>query len=623
MTSDNPTGQRQIRPLSASDPRAVGPYTLVGRLGVGGMGVVYLAQGRDGIQVALKVVRSEIADQPHFRGRFAREVQAAKAVSGQYTARVIDADTDASPQWIATEYVPGPTLAEHVETDGPMREDQVRLLGLGLAEAIEAIHSAGLIHRDLKPSNIILSSEGPKVIDFGISQATDATSLTQTGVYVGSLAWMSPEQVTGEDLSPTTDMFSLGLLLAYAAVGRHPYGDGRPEAVAFRMVNQPAALNGLPPSLHQVCTQLLSKTPGDRPTPPAIVSALTDGATRIHDITRVIHTGWDFNVAEQVQTSSPAVGTMSAAVRPGRKRRRTLAVALGIGTMAATGVAAAVAVGAIPVITEGQSSDASAGALSPETVAAPTEAGGTEPTAPPQASAGAPTYAVLGASPLSVRTAPSLTSQSVGQVIPGDRVSVECTARGDAVAQDNGVDNRQWNYITSPFQGFVPDAFIDAGGVVAPQPTCEATDETNTSATYPTLGSGVLDVRVAPFLSADAVGFVPAGDSVQVVCTAQGDPVRQGNGIDNRQWNYITFPFEGFIPDAVVDAGGVTAPQPECSSIPERQSLAVARGSGLIPLDARFDLRSVRKATRTSVSRTSAHSRYNSWPPTASSCEVA
>ena len=326
--------------LSPSDPPTVGPYRLVGRLGQGGMGVVYLAHGQDGTPVAVKVVKSEVADQPQFRARFAREVQAARAVDGQYTARVVDADTDASPQWVATQYVPGPTLADHIDTHGPMPADQVRLLGLGLAEAIDAIHAAGLIHRDLKPSNIILSPEGPKVIDFGISQTSDATSLTQTGVYLGSLAWMSPEQVTGTPLTPASDMFSLGLLLAYAALGHHPYGDGRPEAVAFRTINHTPNLTGLPQSIRTVCQSLLVVDTTKRPSPTGTVAALTGERTTINDITRLMATSWDATPTTAAPKTTDAAPSMS------RRRRATLIGALaGIGSLAvAAGVAVALGV---------------------------------------------------------------------------------------------------------------------------------------------------------------------------------------------------------------------------------------------------------------------------------------
>ena len=489
---------RQVAPLAASDPRCIGSYQPVGRLGMGGMGVVYLAVSQEDRRVALKVVRSELADEPQFRVRFAREVQAARAVGGQYTAHLVDADTEATPQWIATEYIPGPTLAEHVESHGAMPEDQVRLLGLGLAEAIEAIHAAGLIHRDLKPSNVILSAEGPKVIDFGISQAVDATSLTQTGVYVGSLAWMSPEQVTGDALSPTTDMFSLGLLLAYAALGRHPYGEGRPEAVAFRMVNQAPDLSDVPPSLRAPCGRLLSKTPNDRPSPEAVVHALTNGATQIHDITRVMDIRWDGTVAGNRPTLPPVPDANPAAPAPPRKRRRGLAVALAGTTTVAAATAAAVALGAIPLPTGGDVTDADAAAIaSPSAEVEPGEereqaaVENSTPTSTDQPNDTPDRYPLLVDSTLTVRSGPYLDAEAIGQLSANDTVLIECTADGDPVAGPDGTKPR-WNQIAAPIEGWVSDAFVDTGtarSLLACQdiPTREASVPPNDDPAWPDL----------------------------------------------------------------------------------------------------------------------------------------
>ena len=183
--------------LQPDDPRTIERYRRVGRLGVGGMGVVYLGQDHHGARAAVKLVRSDLAAYPEFRVRFAREVQAARRVRGRHTARVLAADTDSARQWVATEYVEGPTLERHVLAHGPMSHEALTAMAVALADGLAGIHDAGLVHRDLKPSNVILSPSGPRVIDFGIARALDATSLTATGTSMGTLAWMSPEQLAG------------------------------------------------------------------------------------------------------------------------------------------------------------------------------------------------------------------------------------------------------------------------------------------------------------------------------------------------------------------------------------------------------------------------------------------
>lgn len=213
-----------------SDPLKIGPYRIVGRLGSGGMGWVYLGRSPAGREVAVKVVRAELAAESEFRERFAREVAAARVVSGAYTAAVVDADTQAELPWLATMYVPGPSLAEAVRTDGPLPEPQVRQLGAGLVEALQAIHAARVVHRDLKPANVLLASDGPRVIDFGISRVDGVPGLTQTGIVVGTPPFMSPEQIKGAKVGPPSDVFSLGGVLVFALSGRPRSGAGTPCA---------------------------------------------------------------------------------------------------------------------------------------------------------------------------------------------------------------------------------------------------------------------------------------------------------------------------------------------------------------------------------------------------------
>ena len=242
------------------------------------MGVVYLAVSTDRDEAdlaAVKTIRLEYARDEEFRARFASEVELARRVQGPYTARVLDADTDGPTPWLATEYVPGPALNQAVRDNGPFPEDALRALAAGLAEALAAIHAVGLIHRDLKPSNVLLASRGPQVIDFGIARATDATALTRTGQTLGTPAYMSPEQATGSDLDPRSDLFAFGGVLLFAATGRPPFGTGDPAALLYRVVNEPPDLSGLPETLLPLVTTCLAKSPDDRPDLDAVLSALT------------------------------------------------------------------------------------------------------------------------------------------------------------------------------------------------------------------------------------------------------------------------------------------------------------------------------------------------------------
>ncbi|WP_192810264.1 serine/threonine-protein kinase, partial [Actinomadura rudentiformis] len=246
-----------------SDPQRVGPYRIIGRLGSGGMGWVYLGRSPGGLDVAVKVVRPEYAEDPAFLKRFKREVNAARSVSGAFTAAVVDADTESDPPWLATEYVPGPSLTEVVQTSGPFQEAMVRRLGAGLVEALQAIHAAGLVHRDLKPSNILLADNGPRVIDFGISLADEDTRMTREGLIIGTPSYMSPEQMRGKEVSWATDVFSLGGVLAFAATGMAPFGEG--TSAMYRIVHQPPPLDQMPPGLRDLIGRCLAKAAEERP----------------------------------------------------------------------------------------------------------------------------------------------------------------------------------------------------------------------------------------------------------------------------------------------------------------------------------------------------------------------
>ncbi|MFP3988848.1 serine/threonine-protein kinase, partial [Streptomyces sp. E11-3] len=263
--------------LEAGDPRQLGRYRIVARLGAGGMGQVFLGRSPGGRSVAVKVVRAELAEDTGFRQRFAREVATARRVTGVFTAAVADADLEGSPAWLATEYVPGMSLGEAIAQHGAWPETAVLALGAGLAEALEAIHDAGVVHRDLKPSNVLLASDGPRVIDFGISMADEVSALTQTGMVVGTPGFMSPEQLaTGGRVGPASDVFSLGAVLAFAATGSGPFGTGAPHALHYRIVHEAPDLSGLPPVLSAVVPRCLAKEPQERPAVAALLEELAE-----------------------------------------------------------------------------------------------------------------------------------------------------------------------------------------------------------------------------------------------------------------------------------------------------------------------------------------------------------
>ncbi|EPD56287.1 serine/threonine-protein kinase [Streptomyces sp. HGB0020] len=258
--------------LGAGDPQQIGAYRLLARLGAGGMGHVYLARSERGRTVAVKLVREELAAQEEFRARFRQEVQAARQVGGYWTAPVLDADTEAAVPWVATGYVAGPSLQQVVGHDhGALPERSVRILAAGLAHALKDIHAAGIIHRDLKPSNVLVTIDGPRVIDFGIARALETVTdggLTRTGALVGSPGFMAPEQVRGDRITPACDVFCLGSVLAYAATGALPFGTANSgvHALMFRIAQEDPDLEGVPEGIADLVSDCLKKDPAVRPT---------------------------------------------------------------------------------------------------------------------------------------------------------------------------------------------------------------------------------------------------------------------------------------------------------------------------------------------------------------------
>jgi len=284
-----------VTALLAGDPPRVGPYRLTGRLGAGGMGVVYLAKAQDDRLVALKLVRPEFAGDRAFRDRFRREVEAGQRVRGVCVARQVDAEVDGPQPYLVTEYVEGPDLAEVVAHSGPLPDDRVVGLAAGLLEALIAIHAAGIVHRDLKPANVLLGVEAPRVIDFGIAHAADATPMTQSGNVVGSAGWMAPEQATGGRITPAVDIFAWASVVVFAATGRPPFGEGRPEAVMYRVVHHRPDLAGAAERVLPLVQRAFAKDPASRPSPADLLRSLTGEARSVgstDSVTRVLDSVW-------------------------------------------------------------------------------------------------------------------------------------------------------------------------------------------------------------------------------------------------------------------------------------------------------------------------------------------
>ncbi|MFI8877517.1 protein kinase domain-containing protein [Streptomyces sp. NPDC055243] len=269
-----------LTPLPPGSTRRIGPYRLLARIGAGGMGEVFLARREQGRLVALKAVRQELdLDMDDaFRVRFRREIAAARAVTGPFTAALLDGDADARLPWLATEYVPGPSLADTVARCGPLPVDAVRALGAKLARALAAVHAARVLHRDLKPGNVLLTPDGPRLIDFGIAQAFEATALTMTGMLVGTPGFMAPEQIEGSHaVVPASDVFSLGAVLCHAAAGHGPFDDPEFASVVFRIARGDADLSGVPDELRGLVAECLDTDPDRRPTPVELAERLADG----------------------------------------------------------------------------------------------------------------------------------------------------------------------------------------------------------------------------------------------------------------------------------------------------------------------------------------------------------
>ncbi|WP_259401017.1 serine/threonine-protein kinase [Microbispora sp. H13382] len=311
---------------SAGDPtathrRTIGPYVPVRRLGEGGMGIVYLARDPRGRQVALKVMRSELATQEEFRARFRKEAEAAQRVARFCTAPLLDAGRDGDRHYLVTEYVDGPDLSSVIDAQGPLSGSNLDALAVGVATALAAIHGAGIVHRDLKPSNILLSPLGPRVIDFGVAQLAD-TLAERTGTVIGTPSYMSPEQARGEPVTSAADVFAWGCVIAYAATGRPPFGGGAAPEVLYRVAHHVPYLTGLDERLRPLVEQALDKDPGRRPSAQRLLDRLLGREeVAVEAATRIVSDIWATPAETTRRAGAAGDGAKAGGAEAGTDRR--------------------------------------------------------------------------------------------------------------------------------------------------------------------------------------------------------------------------------------------------------------------------------------------------------------
>jgi eukaryotic-like serine/threonine-protein kinase len=357
----------RVQPARPGDPSRIGPFRIVGRLGAGGMGTVHAAVADDGTRLAVKVIHPEQAQEPEFRARFKREVELSSRVTGPHLVPLLAADPDAPTPWLATAYVPGPTLNQHITAQGPLEEGPLCVFAAATAQALAAIHAAGVTHRDVKPQNVLLTPAGPQVLDFGIAHAADATSVTRTGVMTGTPGWISPEQYRKGTAGPAADVFAWGALVAYAATGRLPFGTGAPDVVAFRVMSGEHDLNGVPAALRGIVERALAQEPDDRPS--AAEAAQECAGLLASQVTRtavgttappaagadVVATVWDMPAAEDPTWQVPV-----DAGDGGRRSKKRL-----VGTVVlAAGVVGALAGAVVALLPAATGNDAHASSAS-------------------------------------------------------------------------------------------------------------------------------------------------------------------------------------------------------------------------------------------------------------------
>ncbi|MEV3966542.1 serine/threonine-protein kinase [Streptomyces sp. NPDC050698] len=408
-------------------PEYAGHYRLESILGSGGMGVVHLARSTSGMKLAVKVVHAEFARDPEFRGRFRQEVAAARQVSGAFTASVVDADSEAERPWMATLFIPGPTLSGHVKRNGAMNPAELRRLMAGLAEALRDIHRVGVVHRDLKPSNVLLAEDGPKVIDFGISRPKDSELRTETGKLIGTPPFMAPEQFRRpREVGPAADVFALGSVMVHAATGRGPFDSDSPYVVAYQVVHDEPDLAGVPESLAPLVARCLAKEPEDRPTPDELMREL-----------RSVAASYDTQVFIPAQRAGdppePEPGPERRVPEPGRRSWRLP----GRWPLVGTGLLGLAAIAALTSVQLLGGDD-------------PAPAGGSAPRA-----------RAAGVSPWETTSAPE---KGTPQCSHGEGVLV-CAQTGRVFALDPSDGRRLWQRTGATAQGGRP---VVSGGLVQP-----------------------------------------------------------------------------------------------------------------------------------------------------------
>ena len=363
MSETAPGGR--VQPARPGDPSRIGPFRVIGRLGAGGMGTVHAALADDGMRVAVKVIHPEQAQDPEFRARFKREVDLSSRVTGPHLVPLLAADPDAPTPWLATAYVPGPTLHQHITAQGPLTENALYAFAVATAQALAAIHAAGVTHRDVKPQNVLLTPDGPRVLDFGIAHAADGTTVTRTGVISGTPGWISPEQYRQGTAGPAGDVFAWGALVAYAATGRLPFGSGAPDVVAFRVMSGEYDLNGVPAALRPIVERALGQEPDDRPSAAEAArecsGALAAQATQVGDagtasrsatVVDMVAAVWDIPAADDPTWQQPA--------RPDSGGRRSKKRLVGAVVLAA-GIVGGIAGGAAALLPRDSGSGSHAG----------------------------------------------------------------------------------------------------------------------------------------------------------------------------------------------------------------------------------------------------------------------